>query len=138
MCAWKPNIHNIINVFIFNRPGVARAVLQIPLSFTDSLTHWLTDALWKYLQNTFSPKPWELQSWHFERMITSSQLSCVTCHITCVTCHVSLGFFQRLFILSSFSFHKWSMKSVEGLLSTRPIPSSFQTPSPLHLDRQYG
>ena len=54
--------HHALTCFeVFNRPGVAGAVLQTPLSLTDwiinSLTHSLTHPLWKYLQNTFTSKP---------------------------------------------------------------------------------
>ena len=40
--------------WIFNRPGVAGAVLQSPPSLTDSV---IKCTLWKYLQQTFIPKP---------------------------------------------------------------------------------
>ena len=39
-----------LNYDVFNRPGVARPVLQ-------TVTESMTDPLWKYLQNTVSPKP---------------------------------------------------------------------------------
>ena len=60
-------------------------------------------------------------------------MSCVTCHFTChvshVTCHVSRvtchNFF--LFFFSFFFRTKWWSLSVEGLLSTGPTPSSFNS-----------
>ena len=41
-----------------NRPGVAGAVLQTPLSLNEPVGH----PLWKYLQKTVSPKPKDLRS----------------------------------------------------------------------------
>ena len=42
-----------------------------------------------------TPKPFHLESWNFERMLTPHHvpqvmhhMSCVTCHVSCVTCHV--------------------------------------------------
>ena len=52
--------------------------------------------LFKYLQTTFTLKPYELWTWNFERMFTSLYMSYVrchkshvTCHLSCVTCHMS-------------------------------------------------
>ena len=42
--------------FIFNRPGVAVAVLQTPLSLIDQLIQRLTDPFPPNLQDTFIPK----------------------------------------------------------------------------------
>ena len=42
---------------LFNGLGVAEALLQTPLFLIKSLTHLLTDPLWKYFQNYVSPKP---------------------------------------------------------------------------------
>ena len=69
---------------IINRSCVTRAVLQTP----PLLINWLSNPFWKYLQNTFTPKPWELGSWHFEVRFTSPLQSCVMCHMSCVTCHM--------------------------------------------------
>ena len=43
--------------YIINRPGVAGAVLQSPPWSIISLTHSLSDGLWKYIQGTVNPKP---------------------------------------------------------------------------------
>ena len=76
--------------FIFNRPGVAGAVLQTASWFVKSVSHC---TLWKYLppdiHNIINPKPLELDSWNFERMFTLYHVSCVTWHVSPVTCHVS-------------------------------------------------
>ena len=45
--------------------------------------------MWKYLQDTFTPKPLELGTWNFERMFTSHHMSRVICHVSRVTCHMS-------------------------------------------------
>ena len=74
---------------LFNRPGVAGAVLQTPPSLIDSFIHSLSDPLWKYLQKIITPKPFELGTWNFDTMFTIPYVSCVTCHVLCVTCHVS-------------------------------------------------
>ena len=59
------------------------------------MTDLLTDA--QNLQNTFTPKPWELGTWHFETMITTPCVSCNMCHMSpvkrhmsCVRCHESI------------------------------------------------
>ena len=55
-------------------------------------------------------------------------VSCVMCHMACVTCHMS---HVQIFFLhykkkkSLKKWTKWGSLSVEGLLSTRPTPSSF-------------
>ena len=54
----------ILSLTIFNRPGVAGAVLQTPLSFIHSLINSLikvSDGLWKYIQSTVNLKPEELE-----------------------------------------------------------------------------
>ena len=45
---------------IFNRIGVAAAVLQTPLSFIHSFIHYLTHPFPPNLQDTFTPKAYEL------------------------------------------------------------------------------
>ena len=41
------------------------------------------------LQNTKTCKPLELETWHFDRIFTTSYGSGVICHVSCVTCHMS-------------------------------------------------
>ena len=65
-------------LYIINRTGVAGAVLQTP----PWLIHLLRDVLWKYLHNSVYPKPLELGIWHFETMLTTPCVSCVTCHVS--------------------------------------------------------
>ena len=50
----------------------------------DSLTHPFPPNL----QDTFTPKPYELRTRNFEKMFTSLHVSHVTCHISRVTCHI--------------------------------------------------
>ena len=51
----------LVILHIFNRPNVARAVLQTPLSFINSLIYQLIHP-YLYLQNTESRKLYELGS----------------------------------------------------------------------------
>ena len=69
---------------VFNRPGV-----QTPLSFINSLINSANHPFPPVLQITFSPKREELESWHFEKIFTSHDLSHVMYHISRVICHVS-------------------------------------------------
>ena len=43
-------------VWLVNRPGVAGPVLRTPLLLDNLLIDSVTHPLWKYLQNTFTPK----------------------------------------------------------------------------------
>ena len=61
---------------IFNRPGVAGAVLQTPSWLSDWLSHPFPPNLQKFI----NPKPSELGSWN---------VSHVTCHMSHVTYHIS-------------------------------------------------
>ena len=77
---------------IFNRPGVAGAALQTPLS----LINWLTlieSPFPPNLQNIINPKPLELGTWNAYTMFTTFHVSCVTCQVSPVTCHLSPVFF---------------------------------------------
>ena len=67
-----------------------------PGLFYKRICKWVTDTFLPNLQNTIHSKPLELGTWHFDKMFTTCQISCVTCqksHVTChishVTCHVS-------------------------------------------------
>ena len=52
-------IKKIYHIFaVVNRPGVARAVLQTPLSLIDSVSHPFPPNI----QQTFNPKPLQLGS----------------------------------------------------------------------------
>ena len=70
---------------IFNRPGVAGAVLQT----ASSLIHSVGQPFPPNLQNIINHKPEELGSWNFERMFTPHNMSHVTCCMSRVTCHMS-------------------------------------------------
>ena len=85
---------------VFNRPGVAGAVLQTAL-----LLIKVTDGLWKYIQNTVNPKPKKLKAEILGECSshTISHVSRVTCHMSHVTCHLSgvtchKSFFKNIFI----------------------------------------
>ena len=75
--------------YIFNRPGVAGAVLKSPLLLINSFSQSVSHPFPPNLQDTFTSKPYELGTWNFERMFTSLNVSDVTCHLSCVTCQMS-------------------------------------------------
>ena len=53
---------------IFNKLGVAGAILQTDLSLINYLIKLMSDPLLQNLQNIITPKPLHLQSLNFERM----------------------------------------------------------------------
>ena len=72
----------------FNRPDLGGSVIHTPSWFI----HWLCQSviLWfKYLENTFTPKPYKLQTWSFEIIITSLRLSHFMCYLSHIKCHMS-------------------------------------------------
>ena len=69
--------------FIFHRQGVAGAVLPSPPSLIELL---VKQPFLSHLQNIIKPKPWELNSWNFERMYTPHNVSHVRCHVSGVRC----------------------------------------------------
>ena len=113
---------------IFNRPGVAGAVLQTDLSLSDSFID-------SFIEWSFSPRSsnhfhaqnvWarELKFWekvHPRPWVTCS-FSHVTCQVSCVTCHVSLVMCHKSHFFLFFT--KWWSLSMEGLLSMWPTRSS--------------
>ena len=77
------------------------------------------DGLWKYIQSKITPKPLELESWNFERIVTPQHMSHVTSHMSCVTCQVSgvrcqVSHFTCNFYLFFFSFLDKLVKLVSG------------------------
>ena len=114
-------LNQILDVHPLNRPGIANT--SVISSFIHWLRHWPDWSFIKCLQNTFNPKPSELESWHFERRFTCPYLSSVSCHMSRVTCymaHVSFHLSHVFFFL----FTKCQSSFVKGLLSTGPTPSS--------------
>ena len=118
-------------ICIFNRPGVAGAVLQSP----PSLIHWPSHPFPPNLQDIINDKPLELGSWNFERMFTTHNMSHVTCHMSCVTCHVShvmcnmshvtCHVSHYYYYYNFFFWTKWWSLSGGGLLSTGPTPTRY-------------
>ena len=106
------------NTALINRPCVAGAVLQTPVSLISSVS----DPFPPNFQSILNHKQLELGGWNFERMFTpqKNHMSYVMCHMSRVTGHIY--FFIHLFFRT-----KWWSLSVEGLLSMRPTPSSFCT-----------
>ena len=101
---------------IFNRPCVAGL-------FYNHLCYWLIKCLSQHfpqnLQNIITPKPWELESWNFERMFTpppgvTCQVSGVMCHMSGVTCQVS-GVMCKIFFLQSGWASRWRVCYQRGL-----------------------
>ena len=91
-----------------------------------SIIHKDTDRLWKYLQNTVSPKPQELRGWTFKRMFTPHTVSHVTCqmspvilHVSYVTCHMSCVMLFFYFFYKVVELVGW------GSVINRATPSSF-------------
>ena len=94
-------------IFIHKSKGAQASCLQLSISQIHSyrenkIQFFLTDplqprlffgsvghALFKFLHQTFIPKPEQLESLNFERRLTSPHLSCVMCHVSQVTCNMS-------------------------------------------------
>ena len=93
------NFYISIISYLFTRTGVAGAALQTASSLIHSLIQSVSDPFPPNLQDTFNTKPYELGTWHFERMFTSLQVSHITCHVSHVRCHMSIDF--------NFIFYKW-------------------------------
>ena len=74
------------NIIIFNRPGVAGAVLQSPLS----LIHWLRSFSSKSSKHHKSKtiRASDLKFCHNVHLLTQCSPH-VMCHASCVTCHMS-------------------------------------------------
>ena len=115
---------------VFNRPGVAGAVLQTASWLNDKLIiignyqtrcsrSWSTNSLVIHylshsvmvcgiippdIHNIINPRPLELDSWNFERMFTPYHVSCVTCHVSRVIC-------QKYFFFT-FSLYKKIKKNL--------------------------
>ena len=87
---------------LFNRPGVAGAVLQSPPSLINSLIHSFTDALVqissKHCQSQ-TGRARELKFWEngHPTQCVLCHVSRVTCHLSGVTCHLSHVIFFNIF-----------------------------------------
>ena len=84
------------NIYRFNRPSVAGAVLKSPQSFIDSLTDSMTDPLVQISSKHCLTKSEELGGWNL-RKCSSHTMCCVSG----VTCHV-------LWVKYVFVFHIFS------------------------------
>ena len=101
---------------MFKRPGVAGAVLQTPLSLTESFSH---SSLEEHLHSKFVRAR--------ERKFTSPHLSCVTCPMS----HVMCQFFFFFFFIQSGETSRWrvftesaplgSQLSINGVGLTKPL-----------------
>ena len=108
-----------------------------------SIINWVSHPFPPNLKNTFTPKPYELLTWLFEKMFTSLLVSHVTCHLSCVTCHMShvtcqmlhLIFHIFLFFLLFLGTNRGCFL-VEDLLSTGPSPSSCPWYKPIFVTQE--
>ena len=82
----EPNLHFFFTLKIINRPGVAGAVLQSPMSI-DYISDWVSNPLVKIFSKhsqSQSGRARELKFWE-----NVHPTLYVMCHVSCVTCHVS-------------------------------------------------
>ena len=92
---WSAKTETIDMIYmIINRPGVARAVLQLPSSLINSLIHSLIHPLVPicsipcYSQTI---RARELKFWEnvHPTLCVMCHVSCVKCQVSSVTCHIS-------------------------------------------------
>ena len=108
--SWSQDLRVEHTVYkMFNRPGVAGAVLYSALWLTNSFSDSSRSSLYHKSQTV---RARELKFW--ENVHPPKR---VTCHMSRVTFHVKLFFWG--------GGAKWWSLSLEGLLSTGPTPSSF-------------
>ena len=76
---------------MFNRPGVAGAVLQTPASLIKSVAQSSFSSKSSKHHNSQTVWPRELTFWEnvHPTQYVMCHLSHVTCHLSCVTCHLS-------------------------------------------------
>ena len=88
MSRWMnlPNTRNRRKSSILNKPGVAGDVLQTPPSLINLSNNWWFVQISSYLCIS---KTIQLGTWHFETILITPCVSCVTCHMTCDTWHVT-------------------------------------------------
>ena len=82
------------------------------------------------LQTIITPKPQELESWNFEKMITTHQVSGVRCQVSGVTCYV----YFFLFSLESGWPSRWRGWYQLGLPRLVNRPGVAFTPEPYMLE----
>ena len=108
-------------VWFINRPGVAGAVLQAPLSFIYSFINW-------FRESSFSSR----SSNHFPAQTvrecspnTTWHMSCVICHVSYVTCHMSHVTCHMSFCLFLFFFGQSGGASCWRVCYQRGLPRLF-------------
>ena len=119
-------------IYIFNKPGVAGAVLHTPSLLIQS---WFVEIYSKHSQSQ-AGRARELEFW--ENVHPTQRVMChmsrVTCHLSHITCHMSDVNKKNIFFYTKKNIKKkifqknwarWLSWSVEGLLSTGPTPSSY-------------
>ena len=95
-------------LYLYNSPGYTKSVNYLPHSLSHPFCSRASDL--KYWENIHLPQH------------VTCHVSCVTCHVSCVTCHASCVACH----VSCVNFVINLVELVEGLLSTRPTPSSFE------------
>ena len=134
-CHRLPPFYPLKILFVFNRPGVAGAVLQTPLSLIHSIIHKVTRPFPSNLQNTFlhSQTVWAryLKLWENVQFPT-----CVSCHMSRVTYHMSdvvrcqmshFSFFFLFLFLSGAAFwwrvsYRWGLPRLVSWRETAFFP----------------
>ena len=119
LISWNHVIDSLfcISYPLFNRPGVATAVLQSPPWFIKWVSHPLLQISFKLCQSQ-TERARDLKFWE-----NVHPTLCVLCHVSCVTCHVSRVtyhlsdvkiFFLHFFFSSFFSFFFHPKKIVQS------------------------
>ena len=98
---------------IFTRPGVAGYVVQTPIRLMYSVREFELSFA-PNLQTTFTPKLYELGTWHLSKCSLPSM-----CHMSYVTCCVSHVIWHFFLVCI-----KWCSLSMKGVWSTVPTLSS--------------
>ena len=104
-------------LLFIKRPGVAEAVLQIPLS----LIHWLNDSSFSSKSSKYhkSQTEWARELTFWEIVQPPQHFTCHMSHATCNMSHVTYNIFFFFYF-----FQNLQTMWVKGVLSTWPTPSS--------------
>ena len=94
---YKYRYRSRLNRNIFNRPGVARAVLQSPPLLIYAFIRCVI-FLFRIFKTRFLPnrKGWGAKILRKCSPLTRCHMSCVICHVSCVKCHIFFFFYKVL------------------------------------------
>ena len=113
---WIMLLHRIRNfpsskfVVIFNRSGVAGAVLQTAVLLTNWVSQWGIHPFPPDLQNIIIPKPLEIGSWNFVRIVIPHHVSPVTFHLSPVVPKIWKIAFFASFTFQNQNFARTSVR----------------------------